>query len=122
MKYFFEYQEEKTEIPLWLEITVEKMKKPENFVRGSQRMYELAERSREHIARYMKKYYNTTVHDFVNSLKLEYSVNLLTNSNLSVTNICYECGFDNLSWFYKLFERKYGTTPSAYRSIHEKIK
>ena len=120
MKYFFDYQDKKSEIPLWLEITVEKMKKPENFVQGSQRMYELSERSREHLSRYMKKYYNFTVHDFINTLKLEYSVNLLMNSNLSVTNICYECGFDNLSWFYKLFESKYKTTPSDYRKTHEK--
>ena len=120
MKYFFDYQDKKSEIPLWLEITVEKMKKPENFVQGSQRMYELSERSREHLSRYMKKYYNCTVHDFINILKLEYSVNLLMNSNLSVTNICYECGFDNLSWFYKLFESKYKTTPSNYRKTHEK--
>ena len=121
MKYFLDYEEERSEIPLWLEITVEKMKKPENFIHGSKQMYELCEKTREHLSRSMKKYYNTTIHDFINSLKLEYSVNLLINSNLSATDICYECGFENLSWFYKLFEAKYGTTPSKYRNAHGKI-
>lgn len=120
MKYFFDYTEEQSTIPFWLELTVEKMKKPENFVRGSQRMYEICEKSREHLARSIKKHYGTTVHDFINSLKLEYSVNLLINSNISVADVCFECGFENLSWFYKLFEEKYKVTPSKYRKIHSR--
>lgn len=115
MKYFFEYKSEVSEIPLWLEITVEKMKKPENFVRGNQRMYEISGKTREHISRMLKKHYNTNVRDFVTNLRLEYCVNLLTHSNLSVTDICYECGFENVSWFYKVFEKMHGLTPSEFR-------
>ena len=62
MKYFFDYKEDKVEIPLWLEIAVEKMKKPENFVKGNQRMYEISGRSREHLSRSLKKYYNIIVY------------------------------------------------------------
>ena len=118
MKYFFDYKEDKVKIPLWLEITVEKMKKPENFVKGIQRMYEISGKSREHLSRSLKKDYNTTIQDFVNTLRLEYCINLLSHSNLSVTDICFECGFENVSWFYKVFEKKYGTSPSKYRKNH----
>jgi len=118
MKYFFDYKEEKNDIPLWLEITVEKMKKPLNFVKGSHQMYEISGKSREHLSRSLKKYYGVTISEFLNTLRLEYCINLLANSNLSVTDICYECGFENISWFYKIFEEKYGSTPSKYRKTH----
>ena len=75
----------------------------------------LSGKTREHISRMMKRLYNTNVRDFVTNLRLEYCVNLLTHSNLSVADICYECGFENVSWFYKIFEKMYSLTPSEFR-------
>ena len=91
------------------------MKKPQNFIAGSTRMYELCGKSREHLSRTLKQYYNITISEFVNDLRLEYSANLLLTSNLSVVDIAYESGFENISWFYKAFERKFSTTPLKYR-------
>ena len=113
--YFLNYSEKNTDIPLWLEITIEKMKKPQNFIAGSTRMYELCGKSREHLSRTLKQYYNITISEFVNDLRLEYSANLLLTSNLSVVDIAYESGLENNSWFYIAFERKFSTTPLKYR-------
>lgn len=118
-KYFFDYSEKESNIPLWLEMTWEKMKNPGNFIAGTERMYEISGKSREHLCRSLKTYYNTTPSELVNDLRLEYSVNLLLTSNLSVADICYECGFGNLSWFYRCFFEKYGTTPVKYRKKYE---
>lgn len=115
--YFMNYTPSVSDVPLWLEMTYEKMKNPKNFIAGMKRMYELSGKSREHLCRSLKKYYNTTPSDLVNELRLEYCANLLINSNLSVTDICYNCGYENLSWFYKLFHEKFGVTPSKYRMI-----
>ena len=114
-KYFFDYQEKETEIPLWLEVVYEKMNSPQNFIAGSEKMYSLCKMSREHLCRSLKRYYNTTPSALICNLRLEYCANLLITSNLSITEICYECGFENLSWFYKLFTKKYGMTPKQYR-------
>lgn len=92
----------------------EKMKKPENFIRGSERMLELSGKTREHLSRSMKKYYNTPT-TYINELKLNYAINLMYSSNLSITDICFECGFSNISWFYKLFEREYGISPAKFK-------
>ena len=81
----------------------------------------LSGKTREHISRMMKRHYNTNVRYFVTNLRLEYCVNLLTHSNLSVTDICYECGFENVSWFYKVFEKMYGLTPSEFRKKNKNI-
>lgn len=113
--YFLTYSAKTSNVPLWLEMTYEKMKNPKNFISGVERMYEISGRSREHLCRSLKEHYNTTPSVLVNDLRLEYCANLLINSNLSVTDICYSGGYDNLSWFYKVFCNKYGVTPSKYR-------
>lgn len=115
-KYFQDYVEEKTEIPLWLEIMYEKMKRPDNFIVGSGRMTEISGKSREHVSRMLKKYYNISPSEYVNELRLNHALNLMMTSNLNITEICYECGFSNLSWFYSLFEKKFKKCPTRYRN------
>lgn len=113
--YFYNYCEKNSAIPAWLQITYEKMQYPQNFLIGTKRMYEISGKSREHLTRCLKQYYNTTPTQLVNELRLSYAANLLFVSNLNVTDICYECGFENLSWFYKAFTNKFGVTPNQYR-------
>lgn len=120
--YFLNFTERSTEIPVWLEITVERMKNPKNFILGASRMYEISGKSREHFSRTLKQYYGVTVSEFINDLRLRYSASLLLTSNLSVVDIGYESGFENISWFYKIFEKKYGTTPYKYRKNRRKDK
>ncbi len=112
---FYNYSEQKSDVPIWLETACEKMKRPQNFIAGIDRFFQLAGKSREHTARSLKQYYHTTPTDYVSDLRLEHAAKLLLISNLQVTDICYECGFDNLSWFYKSFAKKYGVTPAEYR-------
>ena len=114
-RFFYNYTEHKNDVPAWLESTCEKMKHPQNFIAGIDRLFLLSGKSREHVARSLRQYYQTTPTEFVSSLRLEHAAKLLLISNLQVTDICYECGFDNLSWFYKSFAKKYGVTPAEYR-------
>ncbi len=113
--YFLNFQDFESDIPAWLEITVEKMKSPPNFIEGVTKMYEISGKSREHLSRSLKKFYGISPTDFINDLRLEYCANLLIASNLNVTDIAFECGFENISWFYKAFLRKFGVTPFKYR-------
>lgn len=115
VSYFLNFTEKNSDIPLWLEIAVEKMKKPLNFTQGVSKMYQLAGKSREHVSRSLMQYYDVSPTAFVNDLRLDYSAKLLVTSNLSVTDVGFECGFENISWFYKAFEKKFGTTPLKYR-------
>ena len=102
----------KTEtIPFWLENAYEQMRKPKNFVKGKERFFELTGRTREHSTRYLNKFYGTTPSELINDLRLRYAESLLRSSNLSVTDICFECGFHNVSWFYNTFEKKHGISP-----------
>ena len=40
---------------------------------------------------------------------------LLENGSESVVEIAASCGYENVSYFNRLFKRKYGITPSRYR-------
>lgn len=119
-KYFMHYEQEESEIPLWLDLAYEAMRQPQNFIAGAGRMYQLAKRSREHLTRSLKKYYGVTPSELVTELRLNHASNLLLTSNLSVTDICFDCGFENLSWFYKVFQKKFQTTPTLYRKQFER--
>lgn len=106
------------EIPYWLLHTYNEMKKTENFVAGIDKMTELSGKTPEHLSRMLKKYYNITPSQLVNNLRLNYAVNLLTNTNLKIIDICFEAGFVNLSTFYNIFKAAHNITPSEYRKIY----
>lgn len=102
-------------IPIWLSALTEHIKKPENMQLTLSDMTALSHKTREHISRSFKKHYGVTVSCFLNEQRLNYSANLLLNTNLSIIDICFECGFQNLSWFYRNFKKKYGATPALFR-------
>ena len=101
--YFETLYEKDSDTPFWLENAYRKMRDPKNFIEGKEKLFRLAGKTREHTTRCMKKYYGITPSDYVNELRLSYAANLLMSSNLNATEICYECGFQNVSWFYNEF-------------------
>ncbi len=105
----------KHDMPLWLQDTLTKMSNPINFTQGASKMLEISKKSREHLARSLKKYLNVSVSEYINELKINYATNLLINTNMSIIDVCFACGFQNLSRFYKVFENKYNLTPKSYR-------
>lgn len=53
--------------------------------------------------------------EFVNEIRLGYATRLLIETGKSVSEVCYECGFNNISNFNRTFKRKQGCTPSEFR-------
>ncbi|HLN71811.1 MAG TPA: AraC family transcriptional regulator [Prolixibacteraceae bacterium] len=52
---------------------------------------------------------------FVNEMRIGYACKLLIENHLSISQICYECGFNNLSNFNRMFKRLTGSTPGEYQ-------
>ncbi len=113
--YFENPGDNDSDIPFWLENAYRKMRDPKNFIAGKEKLFFLAGKTREHTTRCMKKYYGITPTDYVNELRLSYAANLLMSSNLNATEICYECGFQNVSWFYNEFANRFGVPPGQYK-------
>ncbi|MGB6267532.1 MAG: AraC family transcriptional regulator [Olleya sp.] len=66
--------------------------------------------------RYFKKITSKTFTQFVNEYRVFYATKLLTESQSSITDICFECGFNNFSHFNKVFNEVVGKSASKYRS------
>jgi AraC family transcriptional regulator, dual regulator of chb operon len=107
-------------IPGWLVKLKSEMERKENFTVGISRMYELCERTPEHLSRSFKKYFNESPTDYITNLRLNYAANLLSNSDEDITNISMDCGFENLSHFYHLFKKKFDSSPKEFRLKHQK--
>ena len=72
-------------------------------------------RSKSHISHLFKTNTGKTVRAYCNELKLYGARNLLCSTDLSVTEIALESGFEDTSYFVSLFKNKYGSTPYRYK-------
>ena len=70
--------------------------------------------SKYHLLRLFKRYYGQTPNQYLIDRRIEMSKEYI-NSGLSVSDTCFEVGFESLSSFSNLFKRKTGFSPSAYR-------
>jgi AraC-like DNA-binding protein len=52
---------------------------------------------------------------FVNEMRIGYACKLLIENHLSISQICFECGFNNISNFNRMFKRQSGYTPGEYQ-------
>ncbi|MDR2238791.1 MAG: AraC family transcriptional regulator [Chryseobacterium sp.] len=69
--------------------------------------------------RYFKKQTNMTFTDFVNNYRIN-QAKILLLKDYSVTEVCFQVGFESLSYFNKLFKQHTGETPSEFRKKHFK--
>ena len=58
--------------------------------------------------------------ELVQDKRLSQSCFLLKNTNLNIDEIANKIGYENLSFFYRMFKSKYNTTPRNYRQSHMK--
>jgi len=66
--------------------------------------------------RYFKKSTGKPFTKLVNEYRVVHATKLLAESNMSITEISFECGFNNFSHFNKLFKEFSGKSASVYRS------
>ncbi|WP_236979059.1 AraC family transcriptional regulator [Membranihabitans maritimus] len=70
--------------------------------------------SPNYFCRYFKKRTSKTFIEFVTELRVGHACKLLLEGNLSISQICYESGFNNLSNFNRKFKELIGQSPSDY--------
>jgi AraC-like DNA-binding protein len=71
--------------------------------------------------RYLKKITGKTFTVLVNEYRIVHASKLLAEKPTSITDICYESGFNNFSHFNKIFKKKTGYSPSHYRNEMKRI-
>lgn len=67
------------------------------------------------LCRYFKKRTDKSIFHCLSEIRIEHACRLLSHSNLPVSQIAYECGFNNLSYFNRQFQSIVNYSPTAYR-------
>lgn len=70
--------------------------------------------SRMQLHRKLKALTGLSATEFIRSQRLKLAAKMLEQSEATVSEICYQTGFNNLSYFAKCFKEAYGVPPSQY--------
>ncbi len=74
--------------------------------------------SESHFMKFFKTSMDVSFTDYLNGYRLTMAARMLASSSDSIANIAVETGFGNLSYFNRVFKRKYGCTPTEFRLKH----
>ena len=65
--------------------------------------------------RFFKKHTGMTCVDYINDYRMAKAIEFLQNKNLSVMEVSLLVGMHNISYFNRIFKKKYQMTPREYR-------
>ena len=71
--------------------------------------------SKQTLISHFRKYYNTSPMFFAKRVKMNFARSMLLYPEFTIERICEYCGFNNSSYFSKVFRDIFGQTPSEYR-------
>lgn len=71
--------------------------------------------SLRHFDRLFKELYGTTPRDYIISLRLSHACELIENTDKKMEDIALESGFENVTYFYRIFKKKLHMTPRDWR-------
>lgn len=72
----------------------------------------------KYICRIFKEYTSKSPINYINELRISAACNELAIKGSNITTVAFNCGFNELSYFSKVFKRFKGITPKEYQKIH----
>ncbi len=106
-----------TVIPRWLRIAREYLES--NFLRPLS-LAEIAGAAgvhRVHLSREFRRYFSTTVGEFLRRKRIEHACHLVSTTHIALAEIAMTCGFSDQSHFSATFRRQVGLTPARFRQM-----
>ncbi len=73
--------------------------------------------SKFYLCRTFKKLLGVSFISYLTQIKLKHALKLLTTTDLDVSEIAFECGFNSTSYFCNIFKKHFNTSPLAYKKI-----
>lgn len=71
--------------------------------------------SEKYISRYFKEHFHITLSQYVTYLRLEHAKQMLQETDISVTEVAMQSGYQNISYFIRSFKKTYGVSLLKYR-------
>jgi AraC-like DNA-binding protein len=72
-----------------------------------------------HFSRTFRDTFGETPHRYLQRRRVERAMALLVQTDLSVTDICFDVGFNSLGTFSRTFNEIVGESPTSFRRHHE---
>lgn len=73
-----------------------------------------------HFMNYFRQTSGMTCNKYITETRLRHAGRLLLETNMTISEICFECGFRNISNFNRRFRNYYSVTPSEYKKTLQK--
>ncbi len=83
---------------------------------------DIAGMSPSSFSRFFKLRTGRNLSDYIIDMRLGYASRMLVDTSKGVAEICYDCGFNNLSNFNRIFKKKKGCSPSEFRDNYHKTR
>ena len=87
-----------------------------------QTLADMANMSQSAFSRFFKLHTGRTLSDYIMDIRLANATRMLIDTTESIANISFNCGYNNLSNFNRIFRRKLGCSPTEFRENYRKIK
>lgn len=75
--------------------------------------------SEKYISRYFKEHFHITLSQYITYLRLEHAKQLLQDTDMPVTEVALQSGYQNVSYFIRSFKKAYAVSPLKYRKSDE---
>ncbi|MCI2081752.1 MAG: AraC family transcriptional regulator [Bacteroidales bacterium] len=85
-------------------------------------MAAIADMSPASFSRFFKLRTGKNLSNYIIDIRLGHASRLLVDSTDTIAEICYECGFNNISNFNRIFKKKKSMTPKEFRQLYKKSK
>jgi AraC family cel operon transcriptional repressor len=108
-------EEKKNEYPTWLNDLLQQMNMSQLYKEGLPSIMSMFNYNKSYMCNIFKKYMGVTMTDYLNDLRLSYAASQIKLTNSSILYISHEAGFSSISYFNKLFKKKYRCTPKKFK-------
>lgn len=102
-------------MPEWFKNYLIDISTPEVFTLDYSEITAKAGVSGSYLWKLFKKYFEMTPTEYINSMKLEYAYEIITDTDRSLGEIATLAGFNSYSYFYREFMKKYNISPKELR-------
>ena len=83
---------------------------------------DIAGMSTSAFSRFFKLHTGRNLSEYIIEMRLGYASRRLVDSSDSISEICFSCGFNNLSNFNRIFKKRKGCSPSEFRDNYHKTR
>lgn len=92
-------------------LILETLNRPESFSLSAKQILNGLQYDHSYICKLFKAHTGITISEYINNNRLEYAYTLLKSSSLSLQEIAYTVGYQNYSYFYRAFVKRFNSPP-----------